>query len=112
MKRFILTAAFAAFAPALAAEPIAFDGSWREQGFLRLFSNDYSQGGGTLDVVSDGTVSLLWKALPDRLRGGTRASWGWAVSQTVPVTDLRQKGGDDRNLAIYFVWTDERTANE
>ena len=25
-------------------------------------------------------------------------------------TDLRRKGGDDRNLAVYFAWTDAETA--
>lgn len=92
------------------AEPLSFDGSWKEQGFLRLSSNDYSQGGGTLQVVSDGTVSLLWKAVPERLRGVSRASWNWTVTESVPVTDLRRKGGDDRNLAVYFAWTDAETA--
>ncbi|MEM7489534.1 MAG: DUF3047 domain-containing protein [Pseudomonadota bacterium] len=112
MKPYLLAAALAAFAPSAIAEPVAFDGSWREQGFLRLFSNDYSQGGGTLGVVSDGTVSLLWKVLPERLHRATRASWGWSVAEGVPVTDLRQKGGDDRNLSIYFVWTDPQTVAE
>ncbi|MBM2574958.1 DUF3047 domain-containing protein [Jannaschia sp. Os4] len=93
-----------------AATPVAFDGSWREQGFLRLSSNDYRQGGGTLGVTSDGTVSLLWKAVPDALRGATRASWGWAVSDSVPATDLRRKGGDDRNLALYFAFTTPEAA--
>ncbi|MEM8849491.1 MAG: DUF3047 domain-containing protein [Pseudomonadota bacterium] len=114
MKQMLLAAVLGAAtvaAPTL-AEPIPFDGSWREQGFLRLFSNDYSQGGGTLGVVSDGTVSLLWKAVPERLRGATRASWGWAVAEGVPATNLRVKGGDDRNLAVYFAWTDPQTAAE
>ncbi|MEL6587754.1 MAG: DUF3047 domain-containing protein [Pseudomonadota bacterium] len=96
-------------APAV-ANPIAFDGSWREQGFLRLSSNDYRQGGSSLSVVSDGTVSLLWKAVPQTVQGATRASWGWSVTESVPATDLRRKGGDDRNLAIYFAWTDPDTA--
>lgn len=56
-------AAVVAFQPviALASEAVTFDGSWKEQGFLRLFSNDYIQRGRQLDVISDGTVSLLWR---------------------------------------------------
>lgn len=92
------------------ATPVAFDGSWREQGFALFSSNDYGQSGGSLSVGSDGTVSLLWKAVPQNLRGATRASWTWAVSEGVPATDLRRKGGDDRNLALYFAWTDAQTA--
>lgn len=33
-----------------------------------------------------------------------RAAWRWQVSESVPVTDLTRKGGDDRNLAVYFVF--------
>ena len=104
-----LASALALTAPAH-AQPLAFDGSWREQGFLRFSSNDYGQGGGTLSVTSDGTVSLLWKAVPETLREATKASWGWAVAEGVPATDLTVKGGDDRNLAVYFAWTDPATA--
>lgn len=93
-----------------AAAPLPFDGSWKEQGFLRLSSNDYAQGGSNLQVTSDGTVSLLWRAVPEAMRGATRASWGWSVAESVPATDLRRKGGDDRNLAVYFAWTDAATA--
>ncbi|WP_371156579.1 DUF3047 domain-containing protein [Jannaschia sp. 2305UL9-9] len=94
----------------VSAAQLSFDGSWQEQGFLRLTSNDYAQRGGSLGVTSDGTVSLLWKAVPDSLRGATAASWRWTVEQGVPATDLRRKGGDDRNLALYFAWTDAATA--
>lgn len=87
------------------AQPLPFDGNWSEQGFLRLFSNDYRQQGSSLQVVSDGTVSLLWRATPASMQGATRANWGWAVAEGVPATDLRRKGGDDRNLAVYFAWT-------
>ena len=105
MTRSIALALLVALALPAAAEPVAFDGAWREQGFLRLRSNDYRQGGGTLDVTSDGTVSLLWRAVPERLRGATSASWGWSVAEGVPATDLARKGGDDRNLALYFAFT-------
>lgn len=83
---------------------LPFDGAWREQGFLRLFSNDYLQKGTTLEVISDGTVSLLWRAVPEADRGAQTAAWGWSVNQSVPATDLSKKGGDDRNLALYFVF--------
>ncbi|CTQ48237.1 hypothetical protein JDO7802_00239 [Jannaschia donghaensis] len=91
-------------------QPLSFDGSWKEQGFLRFTSNDYGQNGASLQVVSDGTVSLLWKAVPDALRGTRSATWTWAVAEGVPATDLRRKGGDDRNLAVYFAFTDAATA--
>ncbi|KIT14559.1 DUF3047 domain-containing protein [Jannaschia aquimarina] len=109
MRHLILLLATLLAAPA-AAQSLAFDGSWREQGFLRLSSNNYVQRGGDLQVTSDGTVSLLWRAVPERMRGATRASWSWSVAEGVGATDLRRKGGDDRNLALYFAWTDPQTA--
>jgi hypothetical protein len=108
--RYILTVLAICLALPAAAVPLSFDGSWEEQGFLRFSSNDYAQGGSNLQVRSDGTVSLLWRAVPEALRGATSASWGWSVAESVPATDLRRKGGDDRNLAVYFAWTDPQTA--
>lgn len=112
MKQLLFAPALAltVFATSVAAETIAFDGSWTEQGFLRLRTNDYAQQGGQLSVTSDGTVSLLWKVVPENARNATSAAWNWAVSEGVPATDLRRKGGDDRNLALYFAWTDPATA--
>ncbi|WP_424972103.1 DUF3047 domain-containing protein [Dinoroseobacter sp. S76] len=108
--RATLTALALALSTPAFAEPVPFDGSWREQGFLRLFTNDFVQKGGSLDVISKGTVSLLWRAVPTSARDAGKASWQWAVAEGVGATDLRRKGGDDRNLALYFVFTDEGTA--
>ncbi len=91
------------------AEPVLFDGSWKEQGFLRLRSNDYELQSSKLDVVSNGTVSILWRALETNHRTARSAKWTWEVREGVIGTDLRRKGGDDRNLAIYFVFTDPET---
>lgn len=109
-KTLALILGLALTTPAAIAEPVPFDGSWREQGFLRLFSNSYVQKGQALDVVSDGTVSLLWRQVSDDLRAANSASWDWTVVEGVGPTDLTQKGGDDRNLALYFVYTDPQTA--
>ncbi len=92
------------------AQAIAFDGSWKEQGFLRFFTNDYVQRGDALGVRSDGTVSVLYRPVPDDAWGANAANWSWQVSQGVPATDLTKRGGDDRNLAMYFVFADQETA--
>lgn len=92
------------------AMQVPFDGAWKEQGFLRLFTNEYLLSGDQMDVISDGTVSVIWRPVDQSLGGASRASWNWAVSQGVDATDLTRKGGDDRNLAIYFVFVDEATA--
>lgn len=105
-------AAVALSAQATFAEPVPFDSAWAEQGLLRLSSNDYSPRGGRLGVRSDGTVSVFFRRLDPARWSGDTASWSWAVSEGVPATDLARKGGDDRNLALYFVFADDQTARE
>ncbi len=80
----------AVFAPAAgtANEVISFDGSWKEQGFLHLFSNDFGQRGRQLDIVSDGMVSLLWRPVEDgRSERKERAAHSSREQRTRP--DLR-----------------------
>ena len=109
----------AIFAALLALQPgpgfaetfVEFDGSWKEQGFLRLFTNDYVQRGRQLDVISDGTVSLLWRPVDQSERDAVEARWAWRVQEGVPATDLTVKGSDDRNLSVYFVFVDEARAD-
>jgi hypothetical protein len=98
--------------PAGAAGPIRFDESWNEQRFALFSSNAYSFEGERLGVASDGTVSLVWRPVPETAWQARGASWHWSVSRSVPPTDLRQKGGDDRNLALYFVFLPEAAARE
>ena len=103
---FPATFALLGFAPASAMEVILFDGGWKEQGFLRAFSNEYAQRGRRLDVVSDGTASLLWRPVGKENRSASSAGWSWSVGEGVSATDLATRGGDDRNLALCFVFVD------
>ena len=64
-----------------------------------------------MTLVSDGGVSLAWTRTGRGDWGATAASWNWSVDQSVPATDLRRKGGDDRNISIYFVFLPEADAN-
>lgn len=93
----------------LAAEEIAFSG-WTHQRFSLLGGNTWRQQGGELSVESDGSVSLLWQALPEGSRDAQTASWTWSVAQGVPPTDLSQQGGDDRNLSLYAIFLPADTA--
>ena len=94
------------------AETLKFDRSWDEQGFLRLWTNDYDLRGNQLKVTSDGTVSLLYRSVPKSAWNSNMASWGWSVAKSVVATDLTRKGGDDRNLAIYFIFMNEADAQK
>jgi len=97
-------------AGAVHAGPVLFDGGWKEQGFPFTKANSYRQGGARLDVASDASVSLLYRRLSASEHDSTSAAWKWAVTDGVPPTDLTRKGGDDRDLALYFVFVPEDQA--
>lgn len=105
-----LIAALALPAMPAMAEPIRFTPDWREQSFPRLSANRYATAGERLEIVSDQGVSVLYTALPEGRWNGRQATWTWQVEQSVPPTDLRRKGGDDRNISIYFVFMDAASA--
>ena len=92
------------------AQDIAFDDRWSEQRLTIFGSNQYSLDGDSLGVISDGTVSLMWTRLPEGMWQTSEASWEWMVDRSVPPTDLTLKGGDDRNLSLYFIFLPEEAA--
>ncbi|WP_439123972.1 DUF3047 domain-containing protein [Marivita sp.] len=95
--------------PAMAA-PVSFDGSWKTQKFSLFSSNKYGFNGSSVSVSSDGSVSLAYRELPEPYWNASSAKWSWSVQEGVPATDLRKKGGDDRNLALYFVFLPQAEA--
>ncbi|WP_371171275.1 DUF3047 domain-containing protein [Aliiroseovarius sp. 2305UL8-7] len=104
------TLALTLSAQATAAGPIGFT-DWKTHWFASLFSRvDFSPTPNQMAVRADGSVSITYKILPAAEQGATKASWRWNVSQSVPATDLRQKGGDDRNLALYFAFLPKEEA--
>lgn len=106
-----LIALFLAAMPvAAAAQDIAFDDRWLEQRLSIFGSNQYTLDGDSLGVISDGTVSLIWTRLPEVMWRASVASWEWMVDRSVPPTDLTLKGGDDRNLSLYFIFLPEEAA--
>ncbi|MEP5153290.1 DUF3047 domain-containing protein [Planktotalea sp.] len=112
MTRIITLALIASLfaAPAVHAGQISFSKSWKEQKFSLFSKNKYSFKGSTLGVASNGSVSMAYRAVPEDLWSSSKATWRWAVDQSVPATDLRKKGGDDRNLAMYAVFLPEAEA--
>lgn len=94
------------------AGPISFDGSWKDVTFRRYDPTTYTKRGGSLAISGTGTSSMIYKILSDADRDAMRAAWTWSAGKTVPATDLSQKGGEDRNLALYFVFTDPSTAKK
>ncbi len=108
--RLLLSAVFALGAAASAtAGQVNFSNGWQEQRLSLFSSNDYTFGQ-NLGLVSDGSVSIAWSRV-DRADWDTKgASWSWTVDQSVPATDLAQKGGDDRNISVYFVFVPQSLA--
>ncbi|MEJ6397698.1 DUF3047 domain-containing protein [Yoonia sp. 208BN28-4] len=96
-------------ATAAAAGPVSFSSGWQEQRLSLFSSNDYSFGN-QLSMTSDGSVSIAYARVPQSDWQASSASWGWTVNQSVPATDLRRKGGDDRNLSLYFVFLPDSKA--
>lgn len=103
MRRLTALACTLTLALTSAVHAVPFS-DWTEQRFAMFSSNDWAQGAGSVGVTSDGTVSMLWTQMPPSDGGARSASWSWSVTQSVVPTALNQKGGDDRNLSLYFVF--------
>ncbi|MEJ8560088.1 DUF3047 domain-containing protein [Yoonia sp. GPGPB17] len=108
--RILLSAALAlATTVSASAGPISFSNGWQEQRLSLFSSNDYTFGQ-NLGLVSNGSVSIAWSRVGRESWGSSGATWNWTVEQSVPATDLSRKGGDDRNISLYFVFVPESIA--
>ncbi len=101
--RHLFSAALILAASTASAGPISFANGWSEQKLSLFSSNDYTFGD-TLSMTSNSSVSIAWSRVDQSNWGSNGASWGWTVAQSVPATDLSRKGGDDRNISLYFVF--------
>jgi hypothetical protein len=91
-------------APSWASGPVPFGTGWQEQTFPRLDANRYDHRGSVLKLRSEQSVSMTWRALPRDFHDARQAAWRWQVNEGTPATDLTRKGGDDRNIALYFLF--------
>lgn len=102
------TIAIAATNSAQAASVSLSDG-WTNQRISIFSKNDYSFGS-SMGIKSDGAISIAWRRLPNSVWDSNKASWNWSVEQSVPATNLGRKGGDDRNISIYFLFAPDNQA--
>jgi len=109
MRSMFLALPIALAASTLAAGPVSLAAGWNHQRLSLFSSNDYDFGA-TLGIASDAAVSLAWKPLGRSNWDKRGASWSWSVDQSVPATNLARKGGDDRNISIYFVFLPQADA--
>lgn len=103
MKSLFLATTLALATTAATAGPVSFASGWSEQKLSLFSSNDYSFGA-NLSMVSNGSVSIAWSRVAQSDWAADGASWSWTVNKSVPATDLSRKGGDDRNISLYFVF--------
>lgn len=96
--------------PAHASGLQRFDGGWRALTFRRIPATQYRPNGARLDILAEQSSSMIYRAVAPAAQGATTARWGWSVAQGVPPTDLSRRGGDDRNIALYFVFMDAASA--
>ncbi len=65
-----------------------------------------AQGPDTLSINADSAVAVLWRQMRPAEDNPATAQWRWRVDASVGPTDLSRKGGDDRALAVYFVFSE------
>lgn len=109
MRTAISIAALVVLTTSASAGQISFADGWREQRLSLFSSNDYNFGS-SLKMVSDGSVSIAWTRVAEENWAKSGASWQWSVDQSVPATNLAQKGQDDRNISLYFVFVPQSEA--
>ncbi|WP_432449524.1 DUF3047 domain-containing protein [Aliiroseovarius marinus] len=100
---FALTVALNFTATTALAGPVNFS-DWRTHWFAIFSKVSFTPKGGAMGVDADGAVSIIYDRLGPQDWSARKASWRWGVTQSVPATDLTRKGGDDRNLALYFAF--------
>jgi len=89
------------FGPSLSAS------GWQAVSFPgRRAASFKAHGTDTVRVETAGGAGLLWRRAPAGVAGATKAMWRWRKALGVGPTDLSQKGGDDRLLAVYFAFAD------
>lgn len=106
-----LAAAALALSLATGASATVPFSDWTEQRFSLFSGNRWMPSADSVTVTADGTVSMLWTVLPEARAGAEQASWRWRVADSVPPTALDQRGGDDRNLSLYFIFMPEAVAD-
>jgi hypothetical protein len=95
-------------AHALGVQP--FDRGWQALTFRRIPATQYTLNGARLGIVAEQSSSMIYRSVSPSAQGATAARWSWSVAESVPPTDLATRGGDDRNISVYFVFMDAASA--
>ncbi len=113
MKKLLATALALVFmAKLVIAAPVLFTSQWKTLEFFRIPATQYQMNGADVDITAKQSSSVIYNPLPKADWPATKASWDWETLKSVPPTNLAEKGGDDRNISIYFVFLDRKTAKK
>jgi hypothetical protein len=100
-----------AFHPALGyGAALDFEDGWSSLTFRNIAPTRFLSQGTRLNIEAEQSASVIYRLLGPEQQTASRAEWSWRVSRSVPATDLSRKGGDDRNIAVYFVFMEARAA--
>jgi hypothetical protein len=93
------------FAPGIAGAVVAPEleaEGWRELPNPNKPENTFrARPDGAIEVISDGSVSTLYKPAGVDLEERPILRWRWRVDEAAPATDLSVKGEDDCSIAVY-----------
>ena len=90
--RYVSVVVLAFLAPIAAkAEAVSFDTGWKHQKFSLFSRNSYGYEGRNLSIGSDGSVSLIYKPLPETAWGSQSAAWA-RPRNGLPRTCRRRQG--------------------
>lgn len=98
------------------AGPISFGPSLQGQGWKPLTFRSLTpmsfaaEGANQLTIKGQKAVSVIWRSLDEDKWPLMAARWRWRVNSGPPATDLSRKGGDDRAIALYFVFARDAAA--
>ena len=114
MNKFLKLAAMSLILAAqpAAAGPVPFTLDWKSLEFPFTAATKFQMSGTSVEITARNSSSVIYRSLPKADWTRTRALWSWETLQSVPPTDLTVKGDDDRNIALYFVFLDNETAQE
>ncbi len=102
-------AALAPVSAVRASTTISFS-DWQSWTFRGIPQTAYSLSDNSLTIAANQSSSVVYGVVPRAARSASQASWQWQVSEGVGPTNLAARGGDDRAIALYFVFVDADTA--
>jgi hypothetical protein len=86
-------------------QPLTFPGVREtEYSILSMNEDDINTTGETITIVSDESSSMVYRPLAPWEQQAERLLWKWRVVTDFRPTDLKEKGEDDRPVAVHLLY--------